>query len=84
MAIEKAIIVGTFLTCAVALAFPPWGWMGVSENFQTFAFILSKVSVAASSGDVLDLHASIIWPTLALEVGAILSIGLALYFLVRK
>jgi hypothetical protein len=84
MAIEKAIIVGTFLTCAVALAFPPWGLLGVSGNFQTFAFILSEAPALVSSGEVLDLRTSIIWPTLALEVGAILSIGFALYFLARK
>lgn len=84
MAIERAVLVGTFLTCAVAFLFPPWGWMGVSENFQTFAFILTKVPVVVSSGEVLNLHASIIWTTLALEVGAVLSIGFALYFLVRK
>lgn len=84
MAIEKAIIVVTFLTCALAFIFPPWGWMGVSENFQTFAFILSKVPVVTSSGEVLDRSASIIWPTLALEIGTILSIGFALYFLARR
>ncbi|MDO8787460.1 MAG: hypothetical protein Q7J42_05260 [Sulfuritalea sp.] len=80
MAIEKVVIVGTFLTCALALMFPPWGWNGASQNFQTFAFLLSKVPVAWSE----DFNASIIWPTLGLEVGAILSIGLALYFSVRK
>lgn len=84
MPIEKAIIVGTFLTCALALAFPPWGWMGVSENFQTFAFVFSDVPVVTSSGEELSLKASIVWPTLALEIGAIISIGFALYFLARK
>ena len=84
MTIEKVIIVGTFSTCALALIFPPWGWAGISENFQTFAFFLSKVPVVASSGEILNLNASIIWPTLGLEVGAILSIGFALYFLLRK
>lgn len=85
MAIEKAVIVGTFLTCALALMFPPWGSGGASQNFQTFAFLLSKVPVVFASGEVSkNYNASIIWPTLGLEVGAILSIGLALYFSVRK
>lgn len=85
MAIEKTVIVGTFLTCALALIFPPWGWAGVRENFQTFAFVLSKVPAVTTSGEVFNfVYASIIWPTLGLEVGAILSIGFALYFLVRR
>lgn len=83
LAIEKVIIVATLLTCALAFIFPPWGWMGVSENFQTFAFILSKVHVVTSSGEKLNLLASIIWPTLALEIGTILFIGFALIWLRR-
>ncbi len=71
----KKTLAVTFLVCAVAVLFPPHGWLG--ESFDRFAFIFSD-NVPLTDYD--NLKATIAWKLLAAEIVVIVFVGLAAGF----
>ncbi|MHA6692029.1 hypothetical protein [Devosia sp. A449] len=74
---RKTILVSALALALLAIAFPPWGFLG--QDFDHFAFALRNSPKL--TGEYSSVNASIAWHLLGLELAAIALVGAITYVL---
>lgn len=77
MDMKRIIIPATMGLCILALLFPPYGW---GYLFDQFAFAFSNPTLTNAP----NLHASIVWHLLAIEIGIIVCGAVGLYWFLKS